>query len=357
MNHNQLPQLVDFKKEVKNKKTVLIILENDRGMKVAFSNYGARIVSILVPDKYGKPVDVVLGFSTIEDYLGADEVYHGATIGRFANRIKQGKFKINEVSYTIGPNNGPNALHGGKAGFHQQIWDRRVNNPNEVTFYYTSPDNEEGFPGTLTVSVCYTLTDNNELQITYRASSDKDTIINLTNHAYFNLKGEGKGDILDHVVEINADAFVPINEQQIPLGELSPIKNSPFDFSSAKAISTDIDKTDTQLLNGGQGYDHCFVLNKGLSNGKKVVASAYADRSGVKLEILTTEPGLQFYTGNALSGKDLGKSGNTYDRHSAFCFETQHFPDSPNQKTFPDTYLKAGTIFHSQTTYRFSVIK
>lgn len=357
MNHNQLPQLSDFKKEVNNKKTALIILENDRGMKVAFSNYGARIVSIVVPNKYGEPVDVVLGFSTIDDYLGADEVYHGATIGRFANRIKQGKFEINGVSHIIAPNNGPNVLHGGKNGFHQQIWDRRINNPNEVTFYYTSLDGEEGFPGTLTVSVCYTLTDNNELQIKYRASSDKDTIINLTNHAYFNLKGEGKGTILDHVVEINADAFVPIDEQQIPLGELRPAKDSFFDFSSSKQVSTDIGKTDPQLQNGGRGYDHCFVLNKSLCNGKNVVASAYVATSGIKLEILTTEPGLQFYTGNALSGKDKGKSGNRYDHQSAFCFETEHFPNSPNQKNFPSTNLKANTIFHSQTTYRFSVIK
>jgi len=352
----QLPTLAHFKKTFPKGSSALIILKNSRGMHIAFTNYGARIVSIIVPDKDGRPKDIVQGFNHIDDYLNADEIYHGATIGRFANRIKDGRFEIHHIPYRIQPNNGPNALHGGKGGFHQQLWDRRINNPNQVTFYYNSPDGEEGFPGTLKTAVSYLLTEENELKIRYRASTDKDTVINLTNHAYFNLNGEGEGNILDHEVLIHAHSFIPINANQIPEGKIRTVKHTPFDFTSTKQIGKDLNVADTQLTNGG-GYDHCFVLDRERCNARTVVASAYSKKSGIKLELLTTEPGVQFYTGNALTGKDIGKTGKAYGKQSAFCFETQHFPDSPNRPTFPSTMLKVGQSYQSETIYRFKVLK
>ncbi|MEH6304765.1 aldose epimerase family protein [Olivibacter sp. CPCC 100613] len=352
----KLPLLKDFKTKGGGKSSALVILKNNRGMQVALTNYGARIVSLIVPDKKGNLIDVVLGFSSITNYLQADESYHGATIGRYANRINKGTFELKGVTYKVEPNNGSNALHGGRNGFHTKIWDRRLNNPNQVTFYYTSADGEEGFPGKLTVSVDYLLTDDNELQLSYRATSDQDTIINLTNHAYFNLNGEGSGSILDHVVEIAADQFLPINDVQIPLGELRSVNDSPFDFRKPRPISSSILNDDEQLKRGG-GYDHTFVLHRNNTDKKYVAASAYSTQSGIKLEVLTTEPGIQFYTGNALTGKDKGKSGNSYAKQHAFCFETQHFPDAPNQAHFPSPILRAGQSFQSQTIYRFHVQK
>jgi len=357
MVHYSLPVLNNFKKKQKNKSTALIILKNNRGMQVALTNYGARIVSIIVPDKNGISTDVVLGFNSIDEYFAADEIYHGATIGRYGNRISHGRFTLNGTAYTIEPNNGRNALHGGKNGFHHQIWDRRINNPNQVTFYYVSPDGEEGFPGALNTSVSYLLTDNNEVEIRYQATTDKDTIVNLTNHAYFNLDGEGKGDILDHVITLKSHHYVPIDDQQIPTGEISTVTGTPFDFNQPKVISKDIHKKDTQLENGGGGYDHTFVIIPSLCDGKHAIATAYSNKSGIKLEVLTTEPGVQFYTGNALTGKDIGKTGTHYFKQHAFCFETQHFPDSPNHPNFPTTHLKANETYKSQTTYRFNVVK
>lgn len=357
MAHYKLPLLKDFKKKGGEKSTALILLKNHSGMQVALTNYGARIVSIVVPDKQGHLTDVVLGFNTIDAYLNADESYHGATIGRFANRIRGGRFQLHGKAYTITPNNGPNALHGGHNGFHSKIWDRRLQQPNGVTFYCTSADGEEGFPGKLTVSVDYFLTDHNELKISFRAKSDHDTIINLTNHAYFNLNGEGSGEVLDHTIHIAASAFLPIDSNQIPTGALAPVADTPFDFRKAKVLDKDFHQEDLQIHHGGGGYDHTFVLDQTVRDGQSVAASAYAEASGIKLEVLTTEPGIQFYTGNALSGKDEGKSGRTYAKQHAFCFETQHFPDSPNQKAFPSTELRAGEAYQSQTTYRFNVIK
>jgi len=358
MSHYKLPLLKYFKAKRGEKSTALIILKNDRGMQVAFTNFGARIVSLIIPDKFGNPTDVVLGFNSISEYFEADEIYHGATIGRFANRIKGGAFQLNGKTYHIEPNNGPNALHGGRNGFHNQIWDRRLHNPNGITFYYSSPDDEEGFPGTLNTSVDYLITDDNELKISYRARSDQDTFINLTNHAYFNLNGEGSGEVLDHTMQINANEYVPINEHQIPLGKLLPLAATSFDFRQPKVLAAHIHDQDQQLLYAGGGYDHTYVLHKQTGTQEPTLAAvAYAAHSGIKLEVLTTEPGVQFYTGNALSGKDKGKSGKVYGKQHAFCLETQHFPDTPNQTTFPSALLKAGEIYNSQTIYRFNVIK
>ena len=325
-------------------------------MEVALTNYGARIVSLIVPNKAGNPVDVVLGFKSIADYLTADEIYHGATIGRFANRIKSGSFELHGKTYHVEPNNGPNALHGGKNGFHNQIWDRRINNPNAVTFYYSSPDGEEGFPGNLNVSVSYVLTDDNELKINYRAQSDADTHINLTNHAYFNLNGEGSGDVLHHLIQIHADEFLPIDSLHLPIGQRAPVTDTPFDFRHPRALGSEIEQHTEQLING-EGYDHTYVIRESIAPEPTKVASALAPESGIQLSVYTTEPGVQFYTGNALSGKDKGKSGQPYAKRHAFCFETQHFPDSPNQASFPSTLLAAGKTYTSQTIYRFKVIK
>jgi len=356
MDSYQLPSLENFKTKLNDKQTSLIVLKNNRGMEVALTNYGARIVSLLVPNKAGTPVDVVLGFKSIADYLSADEIYHGATIGRFANRIKNGSFELNGKTYHITPNDGSNALHGGKQGFHNQIWDDNVHNASAVTFYYSSPDGEEGFPGNLTVSVNYTLTDDNELKISYQAQSDADTHINLTNHAYFNLNGEGSGDVLHHLIQIDADEFLPINSQHLPTGQRAPVANSPFDFRQPRALGSEIEQDNEQLVNG-DGYDHAYVIQESTISEPTEAASALAPESGIQLIVYTTEPGVQFYTGNALSGKDHGKSGKPYAKRHAFCFETQHFPDSPNQASFPSTLLAAGKTYTSQTIYRFKVIK
>ncbi|KGE14080.1 aldose epimerase family protein [Sphingobacterium deserti] len=348
-----LPDPAGFEHKIEHKNTHLVVLKNRSGMQVAFTDYGARIVSVLVPDKFGDLRDVVLGFNSIQEYIDADEQYHGATIGRYANRIANGKFTIGNESYTLDQNNGRNCLHGGPTGFHTKVWDRQVSFTNKIDFYYVSKDGEEGFPGNLKVCVSYELTEDNEIIISYKAETDKETVVNLTNHAYFNLDGEGHSDILQHWVTIPADNFIPINEYQIPEGEEMPVDGTAFDFRSAKQVITDINGDETQLAHGN-GYDHSFVNSQPFS---LPAASAYATSSGIKLDVFTTEPAVQFYTGNFLTGTDKGKSGGTYFSRTAFCFETQHYPDSPNQSTFPSTILNPGEVFESKTIYRFSIQK
>ena len=324
-------------------------------MQVALTDYGARIVSILVPDKFGDLRDVVLGFDSIHGYLNADEKYHGATIGRYGNRIANGKFSLpdSDVIYILAQNNSSNSLHGGPTGFHSRVWDRRVSFANKVDFYYVSQDGEEGFPGTLKVNVSYELTEENALKINYQAETDKTTVVNLTNHAYFNLNGEGHSDILQHKLHIPSDDFIAIDDKQIPLGQLFPVTATAFDFREAKKIVTDIASEDEQLT-FGSGYDHTFVNKQPVSIP---AATAYSEASGIQLDVLTTEPGVQFYTGNFLTGNDIGKSGGKYHSRTAFCFETQHYPDSPNQPQFPSTTLAPGELFNSETTYRFTIKK
>ncbi|MCC2599169.1 aldose epimerase family protein [Sphingobacterium sp. FBM7-1] len=348
-----LPRYQDFEHKIDGKKTHLFILRNRTGMQVAFTDYGARIVSILVPDKAGNLRDVLLGFNSIHDYLQADEQYHGATIGRFANRIAHGSFQLDGEKYTLQQNNGRNSLHGGATGFHTKVWDRRTSFKNKIDFCYISPDGEEGFPGNLKVTVTYELTENNEISIKYLAETDKKTVINLTNHAYFNLDGEGHGDVLDHILHIPADHFLPIDEHQIPIDQPVPVEGTLFDFRSPKRLSTDITKDDEQLRRGN-GYDHTLVNNQPFS---KIAASAFSPHSGIRLEVLTTEPGIQLYTGNFLSGKDIGKSGRPYPSRSAFCFETQHYPNSPNNPHFPSVVLEPGDRWESETIYRFCIKK
>ena len=353
MTRYTLPTYADFEHQLDGKNTHLFILKNRSGMQVAFTDYGARIVSILVPDKNGDLRDVVLGFNSIQDYIQADEQYHGATIGRYANRIAGGRFSLDGNSYNLAQNNGDNNLHGGPTGFHTRIWDRRTSFKKRIDFYYISPDGEEGFPGNLKVTVSYELTEDNEIIIQYKAETDKKTVVNLTNHAYFNLNGEGEGDVLRHIIQIPTEHFLSLNDKQIPLGEETSVAGTAFDFRNPKEIGQDIEKDEEQLQRGN-GYDHSFVNRQPLS---AVAASAYSPESGIRLEVYTSEPGIQLYTANFLSGKDIGKSGRPYTSRSAFCFETQHHPDSPNQPQFSSTVLEPGTIFESETRYKFSLKK
>jgi Galactose mutarotase and related enzymes len=356
MTHYRLPKAHDFEHHVAGKPTHLITLENSRGMVVGLTDFGARIVSILVPDKSGNPTDVVLGFNTIQEYLAADEPYHGVTVGRFANRIANGRFTLDGETFYIKPNNGPNALHGGVGGFNTRVWDRRVVYKEKADFYYISADGEEGFPGKLSVMVKYRLTDDNELVISYRAETDKPTVINLTNHAFFNLNGEGEGNVLDHQLQIHGDAYLPVDIHQIPTGTSESVANTPFDFRKLKPMGQHITDPNDQLAKGN-GYDHNYVLNADVTTAQLPAATAISPNTGIRLDVLTTEPGLQLYTGNFLRGIDRGKRGVYYEKHGAFCLETQHFPDSPNQPDFPSTLLLPGQVFHSETTYRFSIVK
>lgn len=356
MSNYNLPSEQSFEKCFENSKSHLIILENKRGMKVALTDFGARIVSILVPDRDGKMIDVVLGYENIDKYIHSNERYFGATIGRFANRIAKGTFMIDEKTYHIKPNNGINALHGGKDGFHEHVWSRRINNKHQADFYLVSPDGHEGFPGNLTVVVQYSLTDDNELRIHYRAHTDKDTIINLTNHTFFNLNGEGNGSIYNHEVFIDADTYLPVDEAQIPTGELRPCKATAFDFLSPKSIGDQLILEDEQTK-AADGFDHNYILNDTSNLLKKPVAHVLSPLTGIQMEVYTDQPGIQFYTGNFLAGNDIGKRGRKYLKHGAFCLETQAFPDAPNQLTFPSCLLKVGDVFNSETRYRFNVVK
>ncbi|WP_028296448.1 aldose epimerase family protein [Olivibacter sitiensis] len=349
------PNLSDFKQRFGEKSSALIILKNSRGVVLSLCNYGARIVSLSVPDKDGKSTDVVLGFNHIQDYLQASERYFGVTVGRYANRIAKGSFRLGEREYRLDKNNGDNCLHGGREAFQDKIWDRQVNNPNRVAFYYVSSDMEGGFPGTLRVCVEFELTDSNEIIITYQARSNKDTVINLTNHAYFNLNGEGNGLVDEHIAYLAASRYLPVDEHQIPTGDILNVAGSAFDFLKEKALGKDW--SSEEQVNRVGGYDHCFVLDERVNSAEQVAARVTSPDSGICLEVLTTEPGIQLYTGNSLDGKDVGKSGKAYVKHSAFCLETQHFPDSPHHAQFPSTFLPAGKEFVSKTIYRFSVIK
>lgn len=351
----RLPEKQNFEKMINEKKSHLIILKNRRGMEVALSDYGARVVSILVPDKNGKPVDVVLGFNTIDDYLQAVENYYGVTVGRYANRIANGRFTLLGKEYYIKPNNGPNALHGGEESFNKRVWDRRVNNFEKAEFYLVSPDGDNGFPGNLTISVAYSITEKNELIIQYRAETDAPTVLSLTNHTFFNLNGEGEEGINNHEFLVNADSYLPVNEFQIPLGEFKKVEGTAFDFRKLKPVNDVLLSADSQIKSA-KGIDHNYVLNTDFSTSN-VATKVLSPRTGIQLEVFTTEPGMQLYTGNSLSGRDIGKQGKPYEQYGAFCLETQKFPDSPNQASFPSCVLQPGEVFTSESRYRFSVKK
>lgn len=333
-------------------------LANKNGLTMTVTNYGGRIVTLLVPDKNGNMSDVVLGFDSLKRYLVGSHVY-GALIGRFGNRIAKGKFKLEGAEYQLAINNGINSLHGGPKGFHNQFWQAepfQKGDDDAVELRYKSVDGEEGYPGTLDVKVVYTLTDQNEVVIDYEATTDKATIINLTHHSFFNLQGEGEGDILGHQFIINADQFTPVDEGLIPTGELKSVKGTPFDFITQHTVGERINMADEQLK-FGRGYDHNWVLNKKEPGLLTLAARVTEPASGRVMEVLTTEPGMQFYSGNFMNGKDIGKTGNPYIHRSAFCLETQHFPDSPNHENFPSTVLKPGETYSQKTIYKFTVLK
>src|SRR5689334_5909663 len=332
----------------------LYTLRNVHGVEAKITNYAGILVSLKVPDRNGKFDDVVLGFNDLDTYLKGHP-YFGALIGRYGNRIAKGRFTLNGVEYKLAVNNGENTLHGGIKGFDKVVWtahEMKTPAGPAVVMTYLSKDGEEGYPGNLNVRVVYTLTNNNELKIDYTATTDKDTVTNLTHHSYFNLAGEGNGDILTHLVTINANRFVPTDAGSIPTGELKSVKGTPFDFLKATAIGARINQDDEQLKLGN-GYDHTWVIN-GRPGVMRLAATAYESTSGRFMQVWTTEPGVQFYTGNFLEGSKTGKSGKNYPRRSGFCFETQHYPDSPNHPSFPTTTLKKGQTYKSTTIYRFS---
>ena len=332
----------------------LYTLSNKHGLLAAITNYGATLVSLKTPDRHGKFADIVLGYDDVSAYESG-KAYFGGTIGRYGNRIARGTFTLDGVTYHLATNNGVNHLHGGIRGFNKVIWQAKLLSGQSLELNYTSKDGEEGYPGTLDVKVTYTLTDSNELRIDYLASEEpgKDTVVNLTNHSYFNLTGNPGHFILDHVLTLDASRFTPVDSGLIPTGELRAVKGTPFDFTTATAIGARINQDDEQLKLG-KGYDHNFVLD--LPQGARLAKAAevYDPASGRVMEVSTTEPGIQFYSGNFLDGSVKGKGGQAYGFRSGFCLETQHFPDSPNQPHFPSTTLKAGQKYTSTTVLRFS---
>jgi len=331
----------------------LYTLRNVHGVEAEITNYGGILVSLKVPDRNGKFADVVLGFNNLDTYLKGHP-YFGALIGRYGNRIAKGRFTLNGVEYKLAVNNGENTLHGGLKGFDKVVWTgqgMKTKAGPAVVLTYLSKDGEEGFPGNLNVRVVYTLTNNNELKIEYSATTDKDTVTNLTHHSYFNLAGEGNGDILNQVVTINADRFLPTDAGSIPTGELRKVAGTPFDFRTPHKIGERINQDDEQLKLGN-GYDHTWIIDR-LPTTLRLAATAYEPTSGRTMMVFTTEPGVQFYTGNFLDGTLTGKSGKVYQRRFGFCFETQHYPDSPNHPAFPTTTLKKGATYRSTTIYRF----
>jgi aldose 1-epimerase len=335
----------------------LYTFSNAQGMEVRAMTYGGIILSVKVPDRNGKLDDVTLGFDSLEPYL-AGHPYFGAIIGRYGNRIGKARFKLDGKEYKLAANNGPNSLHGGVKGFDKVVWSAEPFDKPEgvgVVFTYTSPDGEEGFPGTLQTKVTYTLNDKNELIFDYYATTDKPTPVNLTNHTYFNLAGPGTRDILDHVMMIHADNTTPVDSTLIPTGEIKSVEGTPFDFRKPTPIGARID-ADDQQIKYGPGYDHNFVLNRP-GPGLSLAARVSEPSTGRVMEVRTTEPGIQFYSGNFLDGTLTGKGGHVYKRRFGFCLETQHFPDSPNKPLFPSTILRPGETYTSQTVYAFSVEK
>lgn len=345
----------DFQKTIDGNPTNLYFLKNGN-VQAAITNYGGRIVGFCTPDKTGKMADVVLGFSSIDGYLKAKEVFHGALIGRVGNRIAKGKFTLDGQEYTLPLNNKTNHLHGGPGGFHNVVWDVKAVTDSSIVLAYLSKDGEMGYPGNLNVEVQYLLDSKNELVISYKATTDKSTPVNLTNHAFWNLASEGNGTINDHFLTINADAYTPVDSTLIPIAGNEPVVGTPFDFRAGKAIGTDLGQIDTNIqLKYGPGYDHNFALNKAAQGEMSWAATVVEPVSGRKMEIFTLEPALQFYGGNFMDGADTGKSGKSYNYREAFALETQHFPDSPNNTNFPSTILKPGEVYQTQSIYRFSV--
>jgi len=337
------------------KAVTLFTMRNKNSVEMNVMNYGGIIVSLKVPDKNGVVEDVTLGYDSLKDYVKASPFF-GALIGRYGNRIAKGKFTLDGKQHTLAANNGVNHLHGGPKGFDKVFWniqDASDSMQAKLKLTYQSKDGEEGYPGNLNVEVMYSLTNENEVKIEYKATTDKKTVINLTQHAYFNLSGNARRDILGHQLTIHADRFLPVDATLIPTGILQPVKNTPFDFTSKQIVGSRINEKDAQLISG-KGYDHCWILN---GNGFAKVATLEDSISGRRMEVFTDQPGIQFYSGNFLDGSNVGKGGVVYNQRFGLCLETQHFPDSPNQPSFPTTVLSPGESYQTVTSYKFSVNK
>ncbi|MGZ5287386.1 MAG: aldose epimerase family protein, partial [Flavisolibacter sp.] len=339
-----LPDAASFSDTIDGKATQLYVIKNNNNAQAAFTNYGGRLIGLWVPDKNGKMTDVVVGMGSVQDYVNASEPYFGATIGRFGNRIAKGKFSLDGKVYNLPINNAPNTLHGGKKGFQYVVWDARLINPQTLELTYFSKDGEEGFPGNLNVKVVYTLTDSNELKMDYEATTDQKTVVNLTNHAFFNLNGEGSGTINNHILRVNADRYTPVDSTLIPTGKIVAVAGTPFDFTQPTSIGQRVND-DSDQLKYGKGYDHNFVLNANTGTGLNHAATITGDQSGIQMDIYTREPGLQFYGGNFMQSANTFKGGSKDDFRTAFCLETQHFPDAPNQPSFPSTVLDKGQVY------------
>lgn len=343
----------DFVSEVDGKPTALYVLKNSQGAEACVTNWGGRLVSVMVPDRNGKLTDVVLGYDNIQQYVQFPDNNYGALIGRYGNRIANGQFQLDGQSYQLPQNNNGHCLHGGPKGYHAVTWDARQLDGQSVELTYLSPDGEAGFPGNLKVKVIYRLTDDNAIDIQYEATTDKPTIVNLTNHSYFNLSGVPGSTITDHKIQINADTYVPVDETLIPTGKIEAVEGTPMDLRQLVTVGDHIDDDFAQLRYGG-GYDHNWVLNtKGDLSAP--AAKVVSEKSGIVMEVFTNEPGLQFYAGNSMSeAGDKGKLGVVYPRRGALCLETQHYPDSPNQKQFPSVVLQPGETYQSRCIYKFS---
>lgn len=345
----------NFSGKVDGKDVQMYVLTNNKGSEATVINYGGKIVSLSVPDKNGKLTDVVLGHNNLTEYLNSEEPYFGAVCGRTGNRIAKGQFTLDGVTYKLAINNGPNNLHGGLKGFNAVVWDAKQINNQTLELKYLAKDGEEGFPGNLNVKMIYTLTDNNEFSIDYEATTDKATILNLTNHSYFNLSGEGDPSINDHILVMHASDYLPTDDTAIPYGKPEAVKGTPFDFTTPHAIGERIE-ADFEQLHFGKGYDHTMILDK--KEGECALAvECYSPKTGILMNISTSEPGVQIYTGNWMTGNFEGKHGHRYPMRAAVCFETQHFPDSVNRPEYPSVILRPGETFKSKTIHAFSIKK
>ncbi|MFW9597992.1 MAG: aldose epimerase family protein [Paludibacter sp.] len=344
-----------FDTTVDGKSISLYQLTNKNGLEMQVTNFGARIVTLFTPDKNGKFEDIVLGYDNIDKYLNNDgERFLGAAIGRYGNRIAKGQFTIDSTIYQLSTSNNGQSLHGGDKGYDMVIWNVDSVTPNAIYFSYLSKDGEEGYPGNLDIKMSYTLTDDNELKIVYSATTDKKTPVNLTNHSYFNLKGEGVGSINDHILYINSDKYTPVDSVLIPTGEIAAVDSTPFDFRTPIEIGKRVDANHPQLIMG-KGYDHNWILNRKTANELELAATVYEPTTGRFLEVFTTEPAIQFYGGNFFTGKPVGKYGRTHDFRGSLALETQHYPDSPNHPNFPSTILEPGQTYAHTCVYKFSV--
>jgi aldose 1-epimerase len=352
-NTSETHMMKAFNSTIDGKTTSVYMLSNKNGMEVILTNYGARVVSLNVPDRNGVLVDIVLGYDNIDGYLSSNDPYFGATIGRYANRINGAKFILDSIEYKLAINDicGPNHLHGGKEGFSHKIWDAIVNENNSIQFHYFSPDMEEGYPGNMNVWVTYKLTEDNELNISYRATTDKPTVCNLTHHSYFNLNGAGKGTVRNHHVWINADYYTPVDSAQLPLAYNIEVTDTPFDLRKAVIIG-DMIKSDHEQIVIGKGYNHNFILANEDNNSPDAIV--WSPETGIKLTMYTDEPGVQFYSCGFMEGKDIGKDSLQYVTDGALCLEAQHYPNSPNRSDFPSTRLDPGKVYIQNTSYLFT---